>query len=296
MAGRKKPKLYKIKGGLMLSCLLNNQRINIFDEKYNKEQLKKWSNKNILICPACGNPYEYCHGRVISPYFRHKNKNHCEDKYSEPETEEHIQGKRDLYEWIKKQPGVTDVILEGWIPETKQRPDIMFKYNSEQCVIEYQCSPISTEYHERHELYQAANIKDVWICGAQKYFQCYHHGNGDKRINELEKESRVYYNINNKCIFTIDKNMDKNVFNLIIKRKESKLHFMKNIYDYIPNIQNYYLIKDEFKSYMSYSYYPSPTGRSSRKYPYPVIAYKFNKNLSLAKCMSLDSLKLKGIN
>ena len=154
----------------MLSCLLNGQRINCFDGLHTKEQLKKWASKRILLCPACGKPYEYCHGKIKSPYFRHMDKEKCEDKYFETETEEHINGKRDLYEWIRKQKGVTGVILEGWIPETKQRPDIMFKHYGQQCVIEYQCTPISSEYYERHELYQAAGIKDIWILGTEKYF------------------------------------------------------------------------------------------------------------------------------
>lgn len=154
----------------MLSCLLNGRRINCVDGNLTKDQLKSWAKKKILLCPACGKPYEYCHGRVNSPYFRHMDKAECEDKYSEPETEEHIRGKRDLFEWLKRQANVTDCILEGWLPSTKQRPDIMFKYNGEQCVLEYQCSPISSEYYERHELYEHAGIKDFWILGVNKYF------------------------------------------------------------------------------------------------------------------------------
>lgn len=92
-------------------------------------------------------------------------KEECDDGYAESETEEHIKGKIDLYEWIKTQKEVSDVILEGWIPETKQRPDIMFKYNNIQYVIEFQCTPISSEYIERHDLYMAAGINDIWILG-----------------------------------------------------------------------------------------------------------------------------------
>lgn len=98
-------------------------------------------------------------------------KNECEDKYSESETEEHLTGKRDLYEWIKTQDGVTNAVLEGWIPDTKQRPDIMFEYNGNSYVIEYQCSPIASEYIERHELYKAAGIIDIWILGVEKYLR-----------------------------------------------------------------------------------------------------------------------------
>ena len=274
--------------------MLNGQRINCFDGKYNKDQLKKWSNKKILLCPVCGKPYEYCHGKVVQPYFRHKDKAQCEDKYSEPETEEHLKGKRDLYEWIKRQDNVTDVILEGWIPETKQRPDIMFKYNGKQCVLEFQCSPISTEYYERHELYQAAVINDYWICGTKKYFQYYHVGNGNKRINELESKCKIYYDVNDGCMFILEY-MDEKLFNKIINKKYKKRseYLMEDIYDYSPGKQNYFVVKDKFQSYSSYTYYPSPTGRPSNKYPYPVTGYNFDTNVSLARCIPLNILSLK---
>ena len=245
----------------ILSCLLNNQRINCFDGIYNKEQLKKWADKNILLCPACGKPYEYCHGRVIQPYFRHKDKAQCEDRYSEPETKEHLQGKRDLYEWIKKQQGVTDVILEGWIPETKQRPDIMFKYNGKQCVMEFQCSPISTEYYERHELYQAAGIEDIWICGTDKYF------GENKRFNTLEKECGIYYNVRSKniiksdsCLYNVPEFLEKyhkeyyySSIEKIERKKESRYYLSKGkkFYFYFMDeieFQNKIIFKTDLKN------------------------------------------------
>ena len=156
---------------LILTCKLGNEIINCYDGTRSKEQLKKWAAKKILLCPVCGKPYEYCHGKVKTPYFRHMDKTECEDLYSEPESEEHLNGKRILYEWIKKQKGVTNAVLEGWLPDTKQRPDVVFEYKGKQYVIEYQCSPIATEYIERHELYQAAGINDIWICGTEKYLK-----------------------------------------------------------------------------------------------------------------------------
>ena len=259
----------------MLSCLLNNQRINCFDSNYNKEQLKKWANKGILLCPACGKPYEYCHGKVRIPYFRHKDKVQCEDKYSEPETEEHLKGKRDLYEWIKKQPGVTDVILEGWIPETKQRPDIMFKYYGKQCVIEYQCFPISTEYYERHELYQAAGIEDVWICGAQNYFQCYHKGKGIKRLNELERKTRKYYDPKTRLLFFIDKKL----------RNLNGLYILKDLSKYNISKANVFYVKDKDLNYRSHTYHKS--NRAGW-----VTDYTYIGNNSLAYCSKVDDFKL----
>ena len=278
----------------MLTCLIGDNKINLVENKYEKEELKKWSSKRILKCPICGKDYEYCHGKVKMPYFRHKDKEECNYLYSESETQEHLQGKTDLYNWLLKQPNVTKVELEAYIPETKQRPDIMFEWNGQICVIEYQCTPISSEYYERHELYEVCGIKDIWICGAEKYFQCYHNGSGIKHISEIEKNTNLYYDTKVRCIFQIDRTIKENIFELIIKGK-SYAHRMINLFDYKKNQENFYLVKDLQKSYYVCHKYPSPTGRPSRKYPYPVSYYSFNKKYSLAKCMSLNSIRLKEV-
>ena len=273
----------------ILTCKVGDKIINCYDGTYNKDQLKKWADKNILLCPVCDKPYEYCHGEVMSPYFRHKDKEMCKNRYSEPETEEHINGKIQLYEWIRVQEGVSDVILEGWIPETKQRPDIMFKYNDKQYVIEYQCTPIATEYYERHNLYKVAGINDIWICGAEKYFQYYHEKSGktgNKKVSEIEKINHIYYDSKTKLFYIIDVNMSEKYFKSITYKKKKIIYLMETPLDYKQNIENFYIIKDKLNSYDSYSYYPS--GRPSRKYPYPCKKYEFNINMSLAKCISIN--------
>ena len=178
----------------ILTCKLNKNTINCFDGTYPKEQLKKWAMKNILLCPVCCKPYEYCHGRIATPYFRHKDKQQCDYLYHEPETLEHIKGKQMLYEWISKQEGVSDVVLEGWIPETKQRPDIMFKYDHEQYVIEFQCSPIASKYLERHDLYKAGGINDIWILGTEKFLGKTH------REKSIQDNTIYYLDVSNETL------------------------------------------------------------------------------------------------
>ena len=55
----------------------------------------------------------------------------------------------------------------------------MFEYGGSKWVIEYQCSPIATEQIERHKLYEAGGIKDIWICGVQNY------GTGNKHMEKI---------------------------------------------------------------------------------------------------------------
>ena len=74
----------------------------------------------------------------------------------------------------------------------------MFKLNGEQYVIEYQCTPIATEYVERHDLYKAAGIKDIWIAGTEKYFS------PNSRRKFLEDHIVGYYNPETKELTTVD--------------------------------------------------------------------------------------------
>lgn len=191
----------------MLTCKVGNQTINCFDGTYDKYQLKKWSDKNLLICPDCGKPYEYCHGQIIPPYFRHKEKDkECDGIYSESETAEHINGKKILYNWLlglQENGIISNVKLESYIKETKQRPDIYFEKDTERFVIEFQCSPIASEYLERHELYKLAGVNDIWILGTDKYnIKLYDiYGQHDSRKRIIEKNTQFYLDVLNKKIY-----------------------------------------------------------------------------------------------
>lgn len=157
----------------MITCKVGNTIINCIDGIYDKDKLRRWSGQERLICPDCGRLYEYCHGEIVSPYFRHKEKSsECDGIYHESETEEHIKGKTAIYRWllnIQDKCGIENVHLEYYIKETRQKPDIYFEQNGERYAIEYQCTPIATEFLKRRELYKLAGIKDIWVLGCEKY-------------------------------------------------------------------------------------------------------------------------------
>lgn len=156
----------------MITCKVGSSIVNCHEGEYSKSQFKEWSDKDVLRCPVCNGRYEYCHGMIAPQYFRHKDKTECNGLYGEPETPEHIKGKIMIYEWlqkIQKEVGITNLQLESYIKETKQRPDIYFEQKGRRYVIEFQCTPISTEYLKRRELYKLANINDVWVLGLENY-------------------------------------------------------------------------------------------------------------------------------
>lgn len=189
----------------MLTCKVGNSIINCFDGSYDKYKLKDWSDRRLLICPDCGSPYEYCHGDVALPYFRHKDKSKlCDEIYHESETEEHMEGKTMLYKWllsIKDECGLENIKLESYIQETKQKPDIYFEKNGDRYVIEFQCTPIATEYLKRRELYKLAGVKDIWILGTEKYYT--------GRLKTIEKHSNYHLDTKLKTINIVKEEIKK---------------------------------------------------------------------------------------
>lgn len=151
----------------MITCQVGKKKIDTFS--YEPKQLREWSNRGLLKCPICGAKMIYNHGEFKIPHFKHEKNYDCPDIYSEGITEEHIKGIELLYSWLQQQEGVTNIELEKWIPDTKQRPDIYFEYGGEPYVIEFQCSPIATKFLERRELYGLNEINDIWILGCEKY-------------------------------------------------------------------------------------------------------------------------------
>lgn len=213
----------------MITCQVGKKKIDTFS--YEPKQLREWSDKRLLKCPICGTRMIYNHGEFKIPHFKHEKNSDCPDIYSEGVTEEHIKGIEILYNWLEKQDGVSNIELEKWIPETKQRPDIYFEYKNKSYVIEFQCSPISTKFLERRELYRLNEINDIWILGCNKYSI-----SELKTVHTINMKDISFKLIKHKTIETELAEMDNNVFYLskdrLIKTNEnSKCDGYKTIFN-----------------------------------------------------------------
>lgn len=116
-------------------------------------------------CPVCQKKVYLKRGYFRVPHFAHQKNSICSN-FSEGETSEHLQGKLELYEWIKNS-GVS-VQLEVFLPEICQRADILFNIKETAVAIEYQCSPISIEeISKRTKGYHSLGIVVIWIAGSK---------------------------------------------------------------------------------------------------------------------------------
>ncbi|ANZ57991.1 hypothetical protein BGL34_02360 [Fructilactobacillus lindneri] len=127
------------------------------------------SNKNKYFCPDCGEKLIFKHGLKNTAHFSHQNHSNCVN--SEPETEQHLQGKSYLFnDLITFEKGVQ---VEKYLKPIKQRPDILIK----NLAIEFQCSPITNQrLRERIEGYYQIGMVSFWILGSA-YLQ--------KRVNSM---------------------------------------------------------------------------------------------------------------
>ncbi|RFU64120.1 competence protein CoiA [Peribacillus glennii] len=127
-----------------------------------KEKIIEMKKEGHYHCPCCENEVTIKAGKMKVPHFAHKRNSSCH-AFSEPESEYHLLGKLNLYQWVSTQYPAT---LEAYIPEIKQRADILVMSGNKKYAIEFQCSSIPEEvFIQRTNSYLSAGIFPVWILG-----------------------------------------------------------------------------------------------------------------------------------
>ncbi|MDG4980214.1 competence protein CoiA family protein [Lactococcus lactis] len=133
------------------------------------------------FCPSCKSELFIKNGEIKMTHFAHKSLKAC-DLWLENESEQHLGLKKALYQWFKK----TDKVeIEAYIPEFKQRPDLLV---NDKIAIEIQCSHLSTKrLKERTENYQVHGFTVLWLMGQDLWLK--------EQITELQK-NLVYFSEN----------------------------------------------------------------------------------------------------
>lgn len=135
--------------------------------KMSRSAITRLRLKESFYCPACKRKVIIKVGTVMIPHFAHEYAGDCHIQRG-GEGEYHYQGKLLLYEWLIKQQ--LDVKLEHYLPEIKQRPDLLLNVNNKHIAIEYQCAKIEPQIIlQRNRGYQKANIIPIWVLGANLY-------------------------------------------------------------------------------------------------------------------------------
>ncbi|WP_407271039.1 competence protein CoiA [Radiobacillus sp. PE A8.2] len=132
-----------------------------------REEVQKHKLQNEFYCPVCKEKVIVKFGNKVIPHFAHQAKSRCSIDNG-GEGEYHERGKLHLFNWLKKQ-GLS-IQLEAYLPEIKQRPDILLQINNKLIAIEFQCARMSAEeFYHRNQGYKQLNIFPLWILGGNRF-------------------------------------------------------------------------------------------------------------------------------
>lgn len=127
-----------------------------------KEQLRDWRKKINFFCPQCDDPVHLKVGDIVIPHFAHGNQASCTASFSEGESQIHLEGKRQLYEFFLKNE--QEVQLEPYFSALSQRPDLLVATDFNQVPIEFQCSTIPVNImKQRTNGYLSAGMRPIWL-------------------------------------------------------------------------------------------------------------------------------------
>ncbi|MGG5359421.1 MULTISPECIES: competence protein CoiA [unclassified Enterococcus] len=128
-------------------------------------------------CGGCGQPVILKKGLQKEAHFAHKKAADCQ-LFSEAETAEHLRLKKHFKKWLGNA-----AVLEAYLPQLKQRPDIL--QQEEKLAIEIQCSVLSIEkLIERTCTYRDQGYDCWWILG-NRFMQ-------NHAFTQLEKSCCMY--------------------------------------------------------------------------------------------------------
>lgn len=147
---------------------LNQKNQHVYADRLKIER-RTSTKKEEYVCPCCQAPVFLKQGNLKQAHFAHYHQTTCQ-VFSEGETEEHLLGKKMLFEWFVNQ-GIP-CQLEAYLPGLKQRPDLLVWLNSKTPIVfEFQCSSLSpNRMIERTEGYQNNQYEVYWILGSKFKF------------------------------------------------------------------------------------------------------------------------------
>lgn len=117
----------------------------------------------VYVCPGCEGEVQVKQGTINTPHFSHVTLRDCQS-LAEGESSDHLLGKLQLADFFESIGGTVE--LEVWLPEIKQRPDLVVTFDNVKIAVEFQCAPITAQrVSERTRGFESLGMDVVWVLG-----------------------------------------------------------------------------------------------------------------------------------
>lgn len=138
----------------------NGEKLSLGDS-WDKKELTAARAKEKFFCPECNEEVIMKLGSRRIWHFSHQAGSSCQSEF-ERESEYHLSGKLQLFQWLKKQ-GI-NAELERYDSLIRQKPDIAFEWQGKKYAVEFQCSIIPEElFIKRTQRYHEGGYTPIWI-------------------------------------------------------------------------------------------------------------------------------------
>lgn len=135
-------------------------------DKREKSELLAIRRDETFYCPGCGASLQLRLGKKVSWHFAHHKESDCLI-HAEAESAYHLQGKKQLYQWLVRQH--VPVKLEPYFKQLKQRPDLLLHTHPKTTALEFQCATIDPDLLiKRTKTFQKAGMMPIWILGGNR--------------------------------------------------------------------------------------------------------------------------------
>lgn len=147
--------------GILTATLTDGTPV-VLDDSIKRDYLRTLRTHQQFKCPQCGERVLLKVGSIRIPHFAHEVDSACAASFSEGESIPHLQGKQLLYSFFQRLNKPT--VLEPYLPELSQRPDLLVQQDGESIPIEFQCSRLPEEVKKsRTEGYRTIGMEPIWI-------------------------------------------------------------------------------------------------------------------------------------
>ncbi|MDC3417199.1 competence protein CoiA [Aquibacillus salsiterrae] len=152
---------------------LDKEGKSVIPAQLTHEEISFLKSNNSFVCPVCREDVILKAGNKVLAHFAHLPNSNCASSKN-GETLYHERGKLDLYQWLVRQR--IPAKLEVYLPDIKQRPDLLIQLNKKQIAIEYQCVRMSEqEFIDRNNGYKSLHITPIWVLGGNRMKRIGHH-------------------------------------------------------------------------------------------------------------------------
>jgi competence protein CoiA len=188
---------------VILTACSEEGRLIILSTELERQELRRWRQTERFYCPQCKSPVQLRVGELVIPHFAHRKDAACITSFSEGESQQHLNGKRLLYQFLTE--GGKEVELEPLLNKISQRPDLLVKIGKTKFPIEFQCSTIPiTHLEERTDGYRRAGMEPVWILHTPAKFNNLPEGIGIFQFSKFQEWFIVSTSLEENVLFTFN--------------------------------------------------------------------------------------------